>query len=312
MKKLCVISCLLILLFIMSCEIPDTESPVNPMPLIGEAVSGGILLGPGLDDVTGPGSTRDKCLGIASPKYYVMMEKASNGETAHWNHTLSSFYSKNNDLRDQGWRMYGVEGRFFDCNGTKTIYSGFYKPSTAAQKDFFNYEFDSAWQELQTLREDGWRLFLVDGFTWNGKIRFNFSMRKTKTTDWEVFGWYYKDFQDLYNDIYPDGWKVKVFDVYYVNGKLTVNASFTQGISDYQYVLLGYPVSYFKSVYNSLKTQGWRLYKMDVDGSYVSAVFLLGSTDQKLIFDCSESNLKSKLESGWSEGYRTKIFDSSF
>jgi Bacterial tandem repeat domain 1 len=171
--------------------------------------------------------------------------------------------------------------------------------------------------EYNTLWKEGWRLYSLQSYVLsNGNVLYNAVWRPTgNTAEEQLYGVTYADFRSTYNTLYPEGWRLYILQSYVLpNGDVLYNAVFRPGNLGEQQ-LYGVTYTDFRSTYNTLYPEGWRLYILQ---SYVlpngdvlyNAVFRPGDSGETQVYGWTLSDFQTEYNKLWTEGWRLYILDS--
>src|SRR5208337_3037470 len=77
----------------------------------------------------------------------------------------------------------------------------------------------------------------------------------------QVYGWTYANYRAEYNSLWPDGWRLYSLQSYVLsNGNVLYNAVWRPTGNTSEEQLYGVTYAQFRSTYNTLYPEGWRLY----------------------------------------------------
>jgi hypothetical protein len=166
-----------------------------------------------------------------------------------------------------------------------------------------------------TLYTEGWRLSILQSYVMpNGDVLYNAVFRPGNLGEHQLYGVTYSDFRSLYNALYPKGWRLSILQSYVMpNGDVLYNAVFRPGDSG-EIQVYGWTYSSFRTEYNKLWTEGWRLYILD---SYVisdgtvryNAVWRPATHAETQVYDWTYSSFRTEYNTLWTEGWRLYILN---
>jgi hypothetical protein len=172
----------------------------------------------------------------------------------------------------------------------------------------YRREYDSLWPQ-------GWRLYSLQSYVSNGQVLYNAIWRpQGNIGEIQVYGWQYLDYRKEYDSLWPQGWRLYILQSYFVNGQVLYNAVWRQQgnlgeIQDYQV-----PYSQYRSDYDRLWQQGWRLYILQsyvVNGQVLyDAVWHPGNSPEIQVYGWQYADYRREYDSLWSQGWRLYILQS--
>jgi len=138
----------------------------------------------------------------------------------------------------------------------------------------------------------------------------------TSLNEIQVYGWTYSDYRTKYNTLWPEGWRLYSLQTYVLStGAVRYNAVWrlTPNTSEIQYY--GVSFSTFKSEYDTLFPEGWRLYILQ---SYVmpngdvlyNAVWRPGDVSETQMYGVTFAQFLSQYNTLYPEGWRVNILQS--
>jgi hypothetical protein len=170
--------------------------------------------------------------------------------------------------------------------------------------------------EYNKLFPEGWRLYSLQSYVLsNGDVRYNAVWRPGGNTgEIQVYGYTYADYRAEYDKIFPEGWRLYILQTYVLpNGDVLYNAVFRPGnLGEEQ--LYGVTYATFRSTYNTLYAEGWRLYILQ---SYVlpngdvlyNAVWRPGDSGEIQVYGWTLSAFQTEYNKLFPEGWRLYILD---
>jgi hypothetical protein len=121
----------------------------------------------------------------------------------------------------------------------------------------------------------------------NGDVLYNAVFRPGDSGETQVYGWTLSDFQTEYNTLWNEGWRLYILDAYVISdGTVRYNAVWRPSTHGETQVY-EWTYSTFRTEYNTLWTEGWRLYILHAyvlpgDKVRYDAVWQQGMVDRPL------------------------------
>jgi 3',5'-cyclic AMP phosphodiesterase CpdA len=205
-------------------------------------------------------------------------------EIEQYSDTLSQFESEYNALWPLGWRIYILDSYVQDGS---VYFNAVWRPGDVPEKQ--NYEDNDAefQSQLTSLYPDNWRPYIIQSYLPHGSVEYNAVWRGGVVENKQLFGEVYSDYRTEYNKLWPEGWRLYLLQSYVLSdGTDLFNAVFHPGNhEEIQYY--GMPYSDYRTEYNKLWPDGWRLYILQSfvagDGKvYYNAVWRQGTIDRPL------------------------------
>jgi hypothetical protein len=173
----------------------------------------------------------------------------------------------------------------------------------------YRADYDRLWPQ-------GWRLYTLQSFVLpDGTVCYNAVWRPGNDPEIQVYGWTYGDYRSKYDELWPEGWRLYILDAYVLpNGEVRYNAVWRLGntgeIQDY-----GVSYAQYRSDYDRLWTQGWRLYILQ---SYVlptgevlyNAVWRPGDSGEIQVYGWTYADFRAKYDQLWTQGWRLYLLQS--
>ena len=136
----------------------------------------------------------------------------------------------------------------------------------------------------------------------------------TRLDEIEVYGYLYADYRNEYNSLWPQGWRLYSLQSYVSNGQVLYNAVWRPQGNLPEIQVYGWLYADFKSEYDSLWPQGWRLYILQsyvLNGQvYYNAVWRQGNIGEIQEYGVTYSQYRSEYDSIWPQGWRLYILQS--
>jgi hypothetical protein len=199
--------------------------------------------------------------------------------------SFSKFKSDYDTLFPEGWRLYIFQA--YVVNGT-VLYNAVWRPGDVAETQIYGVPYAQFRSQYDTLYPEGWRVNILQSYVMpNGDVLYNAVWRSGDTGEKQVYGWTYADYRAEYNALFPEGWRLYILDSYLnSDGTVRYNAVWRPGthaetqVYDYKY-------SDYRTDYDALFPEGWRLYILNAyvlpgDAVRYDAVWRLGTIDRPL------------------------------
>src|ERR1035438_10024107 len=132
----------------------------------------------------------------------------------------------------------------------------------------------------------------------------------TSLDELQVYGWTYADYRAKYNKLFPEGWRLYSLQSYVLsNGDVRYNAVWRPAGNTAEEQLYGVTYAQYRSTYNSLFPEGWRLYILQSyllpDGDVLyNAVFRPGDSGETQVYGWTLSDYQTEYAKLWAEGWR--------
>ena len=173
----------------------------------------------------------------------------------------------------------------------------------------YRSDYDRLWPQ-------GWRLYALQSFVLqNGTVRYNAVWRPGNDAEIQVYGWAYADYRSKYDQLWLQGWRLYILDAYVLPGDdVRFNAVWRAGnsgeIQDY-----GVPYAQYRSDYDRLWPQGWRLYILQ---SYVlangtvlyNAVWRPGDSAEIQVYGWTYTDYRTEYDQLSLQGWRLYLLQS--
>ncbi len=138
----------------------------------------------------------------------------------------------------------------------------------------------------------------------------------TKLDEIQVNGWTYADYLAKYNELFPQGWRLYILQAYVLaNGNVLYNAVWRPAGNTGEQQIYGAAYTQFRSVYDTLYPQGWRLYILQayvLPGGNVlyNAVWRPGDVGEHQDYGVTYERFLSDDKTFYTEGWRPYILQS--
>jgi hypothetical protein len=231
-------------------------------------------------------SLQSYVLSTGAVLYNAVWRPAGNtSEIQDYGVSFSKFKSDYDTLFPEGWRLYIFQA--YVVNGT-VLYNAVWRPGDVAETQIYGVPYAQFRSQYDTLYPEGWRVNILQSYVMpNGDVLYNAVWRSGDTGEKQVYGWTYADYRAEYNALFPEGWRLYILDSYLnSDGTVRYNAVWRPGthaetqVYDYKY-------SDYRTDYNTLFPEGWRLYILNAyvlpgDEVRFDAVWRLGTIDRPL------------------------------
>jgi hypothetical protein len=167
----------------------------------------------------------------------------------------------------------------------------------------FRSKYDALWPA-------GWRLYSLQSYVSpSNQVLYNAVWRPSGNIgEIQVYGWSLNDLRNRYNTLWPQGWRLYILQSYVLNGQVLYNGVWRQNMDGGEVQTFGVNYASYRSQYDSLWPQGWRLYILQ---SYVlngqvlyNAVWHRGNLPEIQVYGWSYSDFRSRYDSLWPQGWR--------
>ena len=197
---------------------------------------------------------------------------------------LYSDYRKEYDsLWPQGWRLYILQSYVF--NG-QVLYNAVWRQGNVGEIQDYGVPYSQYRSDYDTYWQQGWRLYILQSYVFNGQVLYNAVWRPGNSGEIQVYGWLYSDFRKEYDTLWTQGWRLYILQSYVLNGQVLYNAVWRPQGDLPEIQVYGWLYSDYRKEYDTLWTQGWRLYILDtyvLNGqAQYNAVWRMGTVDRPL------------------------------
>jgi hypothetical protein len=168
------------------------------------------------------------------------------------------------------------------------LYNAVFRPGNLGEQQLYGVTYSEFRSTYNTLYPEGWRLYILQSYVLpNGDVLYNAVFRPGDSGETQVYGWTLSDFQTEYNTLWTEGWRLYILDSYVISdGTVRYNAVWRPAIHG-EIQVYDWTLSDFQTEYNTLWTEGWRLYILNAyvlpgDEVRYDAVWQLGTVDRPL------------------------------
>jgi hypothetical protein len=236
------------------------------------------------------------------------------GEIQVYGWSYANYVAEYNSLWPDGWRLYSLQS-YALSNGT-VLYNAVWRPTgNTSEEQLYGVTYKQFRSTYNTLYPEGWRLYILQAYVLpNGDVLYNAVFRPGNLGEHQLYGVTFAQFQSTYNTLYPKGWRLSILQSYVLpNGDVLYNAVFRPGDSGETQVY-GWTLSDFQTEYNTLWTEGWRLYILDPyvisDGTVrYNAVWRPAIHGEIQVYDWTLPDFQNEYNTLWTEGWRLYILN---
>jgi len=199
----------------------------------------------------------------------------------------ADYRNEYNKLFPEGWRLYSLQSYVLSNGDVR--YNAVWRPAgNTAEEQLYGVTYSEFRSTYNTLYPEGWRLYILQSYVLpNGDVLYNAVFRPGDSGETQVYGWTLSDFQTEYNTLWTEGWRLYILDSYVISdGTVRYNAVWRPAIHG-EIQVYDWTLSDFQTEYNTLWTEGWRLYILNAyvlpgDEVRYDAVWQLGTVDRPL------------------------------
>ena len=199
----------------------------------------------------------------------------------------ADYRNEYNKLFPEGWRLYSLQSYVLSNGDVR--YNAVWRPAgNTAEEQLYGVTYSEFRNTYNTLYPEGWRLYILQSYVLpNGDVLYNAVFRPGDSGETQVYGWTLSDFQTEYNTLWTEGWRLYILDSYVISdGTVRYNAVWRPAIHG-EIQVYDWTLSDFQTEYNTLWTEGWRLYILNAyvlpgDEVRYDAVWQLGTVDRPL------------------------------
>ena len=242
----------------------DTASPINlsfgPIP-------------PAIDNTDG---------GTCSTTGYTSLDEI---QVYGW--TYADYRAEYNTLFPEGWRLYSLQS--YVLSDGNVLYNAVWRPTgNTGEEQLYGVTYAQFRSTYNTLFPEGWRLYILQSYVLPyGYVLYNAVFRPGDSGETQVYGWTLTDFQTEYNKLWTEGWRLYILDSYVISdGTVRYNAVWRPATHG-EIQVYDWTFADFQTEYNTLWTEGWRLYILNAyvlpgDEVRYDAVWQQGTIDRPL------------------------------
>ena len=200
--------------------------------------------------------------------------------------TYAQYRSTYDTLFPEGWRLYILQSYVLP-NGD-VLYNAVFRPGNLSEEQLYGVTFAQFQSTYNTLYPKGWRLSILQSYVLpDGDVLYNAVFRPGDSGETQVYGWTFSDYQTEYNKLWAEGWRLYILDSYVIaDGTVRYNAVWRPATHG-EIQVYGWTYSDYRTEYNTLWTEGWRLYILNAyvlpgDEVRYEAVWQQGMIDRPL------------------------------
>jgi len=244
---------------------------------------------------------------------------SSLAEIQTYGSSYASYKAQYDTLWTQGWRLYILQSYVLE-NGN-VLYNAVWRPSgDIGEIQQYGVTFDEYKSKYDTIFPEGWRVYILQAYVLpDGQVLYNAVYRQGNSRETQVYGVTYDEFRSQYNEMYPspEYWRLYILQSYVTTGgEVLYNAVWRQpdqNVSscacDNETQVYQWTYPDYRTDYNTLWTEGWRLYILD---SYVrstgtvdyNAVWRPANHGEIQIYGATYTEYRVKYDTLWTEGWR--------
>jgi Bacterial tandem repeat domain 1 len=209
------------------------------------------------------------------------------GDTAEiqqYGATYGQYRAEYDELWPLGWRIYILDS--YVQNGVE-YFNAVWRPGDVGETQLYEVTPAQFNTQRNTLYSQDWRLRMLDAIVPAGDVEYNAVLRHGVTSDTTLFGVSFSDYKSRYNSLWLQGWRLYLLQSYLQgDGAEVFDAVFHPG-NHGEIQIYGATYSEYRSEYDSLWPDGWRLYILQsfvaADGiTYYNAVWRQATIDRPL------------------------------
>jgi len=208
------------------------------------------------------------------------------GEEQLYGVTYAQFRSTYNTLFPEGWRLYILQSYVLP-NGD-VLYNAVFRPGNLGEQQLYGVTYAQFRSTYNTLYPEGWRLSILQSYVLpNGDVLYNAVFRPGDSGETQVYGWTLTDFQTEYNKLWTEGWRLYILDSYVISDGTVRYTAVWRPATHGEIQVYDWTFADFQTEYNTLWTEGWRLYILNAyvlpgDEVRYDAVWQQGTIDRPL------------------------------
>jgi len=214
----------------------------------------------------------------------VWRPSGNTAEIQQYGATYAQFRAEYDELWPLGWRIYILDS--YVQSGVE-YFNAVWRPGDVAETQLYEATPTEFNTQRSTLYGEGWRLRMLDAIVPAADVEYNAVFRHGVASDTTLFGVSFGDYKSLYDSLWPQGWRLYLLQSYLqADGAEVFDAVFHPGnLGEIQ--IYGATYSEYRSEYDSLWPQGWRLYILQsfvaANGvTYYNAVWRQATIDRPL------------------------------
>ncbi len=256
-----------------------------------------------------PPATDNTNAGACSTSGYTSLD-----EIQAYGWTYADYKAEYDSLWPDGWRLYSLQS-YVLSNGN-VLYNAVWRPTgNTSEEQLYGVTYSQFRSTYNTLYPEGWRLYILQSYVLpSGDVLYNAVFRPGNLGEHQLYGVTFSKFQTTYNTLYPKGWRLSILQSYVLpNGNVLYNAVFRPGDSG-EVQVYGWTLSDLQTEYNTLWTEGWRLYILDPyvisDGTVrYNAVWRPAIHGEIQAYDWTLTDFQTEYNTLWTEGWRLYILN---
>lgn len=195
-------------------------------------------------------------------RYTAVWRKSEVIETQVYGYTYEDYRSTYDELWKEGWRIFLLEP--YVLNG-QVLYTAVWRKQTSPSPELqvYGYSYEDYRESYDELWPEGWRLFLLKPYVFNGEVLYTAIWRPENTPEFQIYGATYEEFRSLYNELWPSGYRLYLIENYRLGNETYYTAAWREGTySEVQ--AYEWPYQDYRLKYDDLWPDGWRLSLLDV------------------------------------------------
>jgi Bacterial tandem repeat domain 1 len=204
-----------------------------------------------------------RCLTV-TPTYQAVWRPGTTNETLIVGESWDSFIAKDRELRPQGWRLHQINTNVLhDCYGKETGWTFdvlWRLEGNIEEFAVFAWKLSDFVSLNKDMREQGYRMTLIDSFVSRNETLFNVVWRRSSANQIDIYGSSFNDFVNKTNALGKQGgWFFHLIDAYRLpDGSPRYNASWRRGNVG-EIWIIGWAPQHYENKYAELHSQGWNL-----------------------------------------------------
>jgi hypothetical protein len=191
-------------------------------------------------------------------RYNAVWRPAGNtAEIQQYGATYAEFRANYDKLWPLGWRIYILDSF---VEGGNVHYNAVWRPGDVAETQLYGIDQSELSSQITTKASEQWRLRLLQAYVPSGSAEYTAVWRAGVTAEDHVLGDTYDEYRTEYNKLWDEGWRLYLLQSYLLpDGTELFDAVFHHGNHD-EIQYYGATYAEYRSEYNSLWPNGWRLY----------------------------------------------------
>jgi Bacterial tandem repeat domain 1 len=208
------------------------------------------------------------------------------GEQQLYGVTYAEYRSTYDTLYPEGWRVYILQS-YVMTNGD-VLYNAVFRPGDLSEQQLYGVTYAEYRSTYDTLYPEGWRLYILQSYVLsNGDVVYNAVFRPGDSGEIQVYGWKYSDYRTKYNTLWTEGWRLYILNPYVLSDGTVRYTAVWRPASHGEIQVYDWKYSDYRTEYNTLWTEGWRLYSLTAyvlpgDTVRYDAVWQVGTVDRPL------------------------------